>query len=104
MEQERWARTYARATAGKPVNMSFNPETKEFHFCFVLDISITEPTEIFASETYSYPNGTAVVATENLRLDTSSEDVVLLTPAPSAASGQTGCVSITREAASPAVV
>merc|ERR1740121_2198017 len=33
ISNEAWARTYARAVAGRPLSMSFDPETKDFSFC-----------------------------------------------------------------------
>merc|ERR1712129_193648 len=57
---ERWARTYAHAVAGQPLSMTFNHQTKEFHFCFEVNSAIQAPTTIFASTTYSYPNGYSV--------------------------------------------
>merc|ERR1712007_123127 len=79
-EQEVWARTYARAVAGQPRSMSFDPQSKDFRFCFELDTSILAPTEIFVSSTYSYPDGIIVEVTDNLQADSSQEDTVLVTP------------------------
>lgn len=52
-----WSRTYARAIAGNPRNMTFNPVTLDFEFCYVPNVSIKAPTEIFIPKTYTYRNG-----------------------------------------------
>lgn len=96
MEQETWARTYARAVAGRPKSMSFDPGTKVFDFCFTMDMTISAPTEIFASSTYSYSAGMVVEATENLHVNTSVRDLVLLTPSANAQSGAKACINIRR--------
>ena len=105
-QQEAWARTYARAIAGQPLNMSFDPTTKRFEFCYTPDPSITAPTEIFASRHYSYTSGMDVTSTPNLRaVAAASSDVVLVTPSPPSSSSSShaaaavGCVWIRRPTA-----
>lgn len=82
-QQEGWARSYARAVAGTPLNMSFDAASKAFELCYTIDASIAAPTEVFASRTYSYPQGRAVRTTANLRAETdpARPDVVLVRPA-----------------------
>jgi len=98
--QEAWARTYARAVAGKPTSMSFDPVTKDFRFCFELDTTINAPTEIFASKTYSYTAGRHVQLFEPVSVTVASdprdEDVVLLTPLSHATTGDEVCLAIKR--------
>ena len=107
-QREGWARSYARAVAGTPLNMTFNPTTKAFELCYNVDASIIAPTEIFASQTYSYPQGRAVRTTPNLRAETDPGrgDVVLVRSAVSplvelegahGAEGGVGCVWIERQ-------
>lgn len=101
-QQEAWARTHARAVAGVPTNMSFDPTSKAFAFCFSLDAAVAAPTEIFASTTYSYPHGRNVTTTPNLRAADADDDadLVLVTRAPSAVeagpegAAEEGCVWI----------
>jgi len=94
--QESWARTYARAVAGKPLSMSFDPKSKEFNFCFVPNLQIQAPTEIFASRYYSYLAGMDVTTTPNLRVNTSLQDVVLLTHSGEVNGDGKACVKIQR--------
>ncbi len=54
-----FVRPYARATAGTPQRMRFDPETKTFEFAFLSDPSIEAPTEIFVPE-FQYPGGYAI--------------------------------------------
>merc|ERR1711871_1606129 len=58
-QQATWARTYARAVAGRPVNMTFDirSPTKDFEFCYELNLDIDAPTEVFASSAFHYPGG-----------------------------------------------
>ena len=95
---ESWARTYARVVAGLPLNMTFDTQTKEFHFCFRVG-AIQAPTEIFASTKYSYPHGFIVSTSSNVDASVIG-DTVLVTPALGNADGRNGsdaCVHITRK-------
>ncbi|MCP5116387.1 MAG: glycoside hydrolase family 5 protein [bacterium] len=56
-------RPYARATAGTPLRMSFNPETRVFEFEFRHAASVTAPTEIFVPD-YQYPEGYTVTLSD----------------------------------------
>lgn len=49
-------RTYAQATAGTPLAMSFDTESGDFRFRFRPDPSIRQPTEVFVSPVH-YPDG-----------------------------------------------
>ena len=95
-QQRSWARTFARAVAGMPLNMTFDSTTKEFSFCFAMDLSVKAPTELFASRAFSYPNGTSVALSSNLVQggNSSSPDVLLIFPAPDAKDGSDACVKI----------
>merc|ERR1719506_3286982 len=66
-----WARSYARAIAGRPINMTFDVSkpTKDFEFCFELDRTIDAPTEIFASKELHYPDGLHIRTTTNIRVE-----------------------------------
>jgi len=94
--QAAWARTYARAIAGTPTSMHFDPETKDFDFCFRVDLSIAQPTEIFASATYSYPSGRNVTTTPNVLAREVGEDIIEIVPNKNCADGQTACLSVRR--------
>ena len=52
-------RPYARAVAGEPLRMTFDPNRKVFMFAFQHDASVTAPTELFVPN-YQYPRGYAV--------------------------------------------
>ncbi len=49
-------RTYPQATAGTPVDLSFDPDTGEFSYTYEPSADIDEPTEIFVSPLH-YPDG-----------------------------------------------
>ncbi|HEY9393763.1 MAG TPA: hypothetical protein VIP58_06475, partial [Nocardioides sp.] len=49
-------RTYPQATAGTPVDLSFDPETGAFSYTYEPSAEIDEPTEIFVSPLH-YPSG-----------------------------------------------
>lgn len=49
-------RTYAQATAGTPLQMSFDTDTGAFRYRYRPDPSITEPTVVFVSPLH-YPDG-----------------------------------------------
>ena len=69
LQQKVWARTYARAVAGTPINMTFDVDSAAFEFCFHTDPTIQAPTEIFASTLHHYPAaGPKVTSTPNLRV------------------------------------
>ena len=90
----RWARTYAHAVAGAPLNMSYDPHTKAFDFCFRMEAVIQAPTEIFASTKYVYPQG-FVVSTSTGNVHTTVEgDLVYVEPAFNEADGEVACVHI----------
>jgi hypothetical protein len=52
-------RPYARAVAGEPLRMAFDPNRKLFTFAFRHDAAVTAPTELFVPN-YQYPRGYAV--------------------------------------------
>jgi hypothetical protein len=52
-------RPYARKTAGEPLRMHFDLQTRRFEFQFRHDPAVSAPSEIFVP-TYQYPNGIAV--------------------------------------------
>jgi endoglycosylceramidase len=79
VQRRTWARSYARAVAGTPLNMSFrisSPE-REFSLCYSFGAAhagtsadgtwdVAATTEIFASRRYHYPHGVHVRTTPNL--------------------------------------
>lgn len=50
-------RTYAYAIAGMPKRMQFDPETSNFSLEYVVDKSISAPTEIYLNSEWYYPSG-----------------------------------------------
>ena len=102
-QADSWARTYARAVAGRPLNMSFDSASKQFDFCYQPDAGIDAPTEIFASTKFSYPQGFRVSTSSNVKA-TAIGDIVTLTPSEehetsgADASGESeACVRIVKE-------
>ena len=95
-QQEKWARSYAQAIAGTPINMTFSPQTKDFEFCFSLDLAIDMPTEIFASLTYSYNVTRRISTSSNIKVQDEDTDIVYIIPTRSATQGSTACVRISR--------
>lgn len=63
-----FSRTYARRIAGRPVNMHYDPATKNFKLCFIPTLFVGEAaiTEIYANFKLAYPRGVDVVVTDNL--------------------------------------
>jgi len=61
-----FARPYPSATAGIPVSLYFDPESRQLAYDFIPDINITEPTEIMVPEVL-YPEGFSVEVSENLK-------------------------------------
>ena len=95
VQKEVWARTYTRAFAGAPLNMTFDFGTKAFETCYTINATIDAPTEIFASGKYTYPAGFAAVTSLNLRA-TVDGNLVHVVPATASADGEIGCVRISR--------
>eukprot|EP00966_Prymnesium_polylepis_P014178 327368-Prymnesium_polylepis.2 len=94
-EAAQWARTYAYAIAGAPLNMTFDPQTKEFFFCFEIELAVQAATEIFASMRFNYPQGFTVSTSNNVNA-TVGGDVVSITAAPQANDGDDACVHISQ--------
>jgi len=53
-------RTYARAIAGKGVNMTYNDTTFDFQLAYRVNSNCTLPTEIYLNAAMHYPNGVQV--------------------------------------------
>jgi hypothetical protein len=56
-------RPYARAVAGEPLEMSFNPGRREFKFAFRHDAGVSAPTELYVPN-FQYPHGYEVVVSD----------------------------------------
>jgi endoglycosylceramidase len=56
-----YARTYARAVAGRTVSMRFNDTSSAFSLVYQMRPTIPLPTEIFASAQFRYPRGYDIV-------------------------------------------
>ena len=56
-------RPYPRATAGKPIEMSYDMKKRTFKFKYQHDPEIQSPTEIFVPS-YNYPNGYRVIVSD----------------------------------------
>lgn len=59
------ARTYLPVTQGQLKYQNFNTKTAEFNARFVVDTSITEPTVIFWSQEFWYPQGFGMRLTDS---------------------------------------
>lgn len=71
-------RTYARATSGEPLAMSFDPGSGEFSYRYRPDAGIPQPTEIFVSPLH-YPDGYEVNAV-NARWEAAPGNRLLVKP------------------------
>ena len=100
VQQRLWARTYARAVAGTPINMTFDimDQVKPFEFCFLVDRRIQAPTEVWTSSRFHYPRGVVVTQSPNLNVvvDKTRDGVFLLTPKGMGGTrDEIGCVRMT---------
>eukprot|EP00929_Paragymnodinium_shiwhaense_P002041 TRINITY_DN102235_c0_g1_i1.p1 TRINITY_DN102235_c0_g1~~TRINITY_DN102235_c0_g1_i1.p1 ORF type:complete len:484 (+),score=51.71 TRINITY_DN102235_c0_g1_i1:76-1527(+) len=93
-----YSRTYARATAGTPLHMQFDAKNGDFSFCYQPDLSISQPTEIYANRKLHYPEGFYVQASEHLRAVIAEDGILHVT----AQQPNIGCVNISNRA--PALV
>ena len=102
-----WARAYARAVAGTPLNMSFDggtgktneTGTRDFEFCFRPDPHATAPTEIFLASRWNWPGGARVDCNEGgaIKLtctNASDADVLLVEADEGAKAEEAACVRI----------
>ena len=98
LQQRVWSRSYARAVAGTPINMTFDVESAAFEFCYYMNREIQAPTEIFASREHHYPGGAQVSHSSNVRVQAESEDVLFVWPAAEveaeAGAEEIGCVRL----------
>lgn len=101
VQQRLWARTYARAVAGTPINMTFDitKSSKPFEFCFLINRRIQAPTEVWTSTKFHYPSGVLVTKSSNLEVvpDEARDGVFLVTPKGEsrAVVDEIGCVRMT---------
>lgn len=79
-------RPYARATAGTPVSMEFELETKTFEYTFENDPTVNAPTEIFVPG-YQYPDGIHAEVSDDSAFTYDEETQILSLP-PSDTTGQ----------------
>ncbi|MCD6423906.1 MAG: hypothetical protein J7L35_00225, partial [Anaerolineales bacterium] len=68
-------RPYPVATAGKPLEVSFDYQTKEFNYRFQHDPKVMEPTLIYLPS-YQYPEGCRVVLSDG-RYELKIKDQIL---------------------------
>lgn len=97
------SRPYPRAIAGLPLNTSFarSKVTKDYSFCYTVNRSITEPTEIFVDFEHYYSDGVQVTATPSVIATVlTSKSLVVVQPAPTTRTGVAACISIVGAAAS----
>ncbi|XP_078583780.1 endoglycoceramidase-like [Branchiostoma floridae x Branchiostoma japonicum] len=72
-----FARTYARAVAGIPTEMTFDIETRHFQLTFTSNPSIKAPTEIFVPRMH-YEAGYTVLSSAELQCEVDEKDHSLL--------------------------
>lgn len=74
------ARVYARAIAGPPIVMQYDPMQRSFTLSYNIDISIDEPTEIFIPPLH-FPNASYSVTIDGpltWNVDPDNENVILV--------------------------
>lgn len=59
--QEVYARAYAQAVAGELMTMKFNTSSGILNLDLKIDTNITEPTEVYGSSDFTFPNGGIVL-------------------------------------------
>lgn len=92
------SRTYGRAYAGKPLNMTLNKQTSHFSTCFSIDTSIIAPTEIFAQFDYSYGGNPVVTSTDNIETVMDKvNNIIHARPKSINVHGQVGCITVDKE-------
>jgi len=94
--QQDFARTYARAVAGSPVRMTFDRLSGAFDLCFQLDRLVTTPTEIFASQKYTYPNGMTINLTANVKAAQDGDLILVIKNDAVEEGDENACVSVRR--------
>ncbi|GMH59992.1 hypothetical protein TL16_g02943 [Triparma laevis f. inornata] len=97
-QQYYWARSYARATAGEPISMTFdiNSENKAFDYCYSLNVEIDEPTEVFASSIFHYINGAEVTIDGNVEaVESGDADLYWFKKTAAATEGEKICIKMT---------
>jgi Cellulase (glycosyl hydrolase family 5)/Glycoside hydrolase family 5 C-terminal domain len=89
-----WSRTYPRALAGDAVEMKYDHSTRGFHLCFLQDLAVSAPTEIYVNFDRLKGGGT-VQASANVRATVArAANRVFLSPSDSAKHGSKACVDI----------
>ena len=97
-----WSRSYMRACAGKPLNMSFDRSTSELNACYTIDATIDAPTEIFASLDYHYKSGLKIETTPNIIASPGGAEAnatgfrIIVVPSSKSSHGTDACVRLTR--------
>lgn len=91
------ARTYAQKISGHAVYMSFNSTTAEFNFRFMVDTTITLPTEVFAHQLLYYPSGMKIMVLPLGAMDWKmlGTNIIGFFPTSSVNNGQEVSISIT---------
>jgi hypothetical protein len=69
-----WHRDVYVESTGTPLNMTFVPKSNDFELCYLLNTSISQPTEIYASFSRHYPNGVNTVFSSRNVVITSQVD------------------------------
>eukprot|EP01090_Pellita_catalonica_P023733 TRINITY_DN9932_c0_g1_i1.p1 TRINITY_DN9932_c0_g1~~TRINITY_DN9932_c0_g1_i1.p1 ORF type:complete len:509 (+),score=68.22 TRINITY_DN9932_c0_g1_i1:26-1552(+) len=92
------SRTYARAIAGVPTAMNFDPATSQFLLEYSINTGIKEPTEIYLNEEWYYPAGynIGILPKGSVTVTSPKTNILHLTPA-SAANGAKITVHISKK-------
>lgn len=90
------SRTYARAIAGTPTAMNFDPETSVFQLTYILNLKVSQPTEIYLNEEYYYANGyvVSVVPSQIVQAKSPGKNLVWVYALPTATDGATITITI----------
>lgn len=100
-----FSRTYPQATAGVPLvgadgfSLHFNRTNGDFEYCYTLNTSITEPTEIYANLPIHYPSGSVVTTSPQVKVTQQQGNIISVEAVAGTPTGSVACVNITRASA-----
>ena len=90
-------RTYLRRTAGSVQSLFFSPDSGLFVGVFILDTSLSYPTEIYLNEDLNYAKGFEIKITSSMSWTKPSKNMIYLFPSMLAQNKQRVEVIITRK-------
>eukprot|EP01130_Rhizamoeba_saxonica_P014577 TRINITY_DN6383_c0_g1_i1.p1 TRINITY_DN6383_c0_g1~~TRINITY_DN6383_c0_g1_i1.p1 ORF type:complete len:292 (-),score=53.49 TRINITY_DN6383_c0_g1_i1:33-908(-) len=92
------SRTYATATAGRPISMKFDQITKEFNYCFIIDEAVNQnaPTEIFVQFEQNYSEGASIKVTSNISYKIVKNRNTISIISDGKSDGENACINISK--------